>query len=274
MKRSDVLHEITNLKGEEGHKWVVETYNDIKPLPRGYKLKDSDPWCAATVSAIFHKLGYDELAECSCPEMVKKAKALGLWVENDSYTPKPGDIIMYDWQDNGKGDNVGNPDHVGVVTKVTDKKITVREGNKGGTFGNRNIDVNGKFIRGFIVPKYEDDTAVDSSKKDEEPSVSPTVAEKAPETPTAAPQSHYKVGVVYTVNVKSALNVRKGPSKKYGLVGYNNLTADAKKHAVGSALRPGTRVTCTDVRKDDTSTWIRIPSGWICAVDGDKKYLV
>jgi len=26
---------------------------------------------------------------------------------------------MYDWQDSGIGDNTGNPDHVGIVTKVT-----------------------------------------------------------------------------------------------------------------------------------------------------------
>ena len=125
MKRPDAIHKITNLRGENAHRWVVDTYNSIEPLPRGYKLQDKDPWCASTVSAVFHSLGYNDLAECSCPMMVQKAKDLGIWKENDDYTPEAGDIIMYDWQDDGKGDNMGNPDHVGIVVKVTDKKITV-----------------------------------------------------------------------------------------------------------------------------------------------------
>lgn len=273
MKRNSVIEKIKDLKGESGHQWVIDTYNTITPIPRGYKMPLNKPWCAATVSAIFHSLGYDALAECSCSKMVEKARKLGLWVEDDSYTPKPGDVIYYDWQDNGKGDNVGEPDHVGIVIKVDGNKMTVREGNKNGSVGNREININGKFIRGFIVPPYEDDVQGLTPKKEEEAATSPTVAEKAPEKPTGASQGQYKVGNVYTISVKSALNVRKGPGKNYGVVGYSNLTSDAKKHAIGSALRPGTRVTCNEVKQNDGSVWIRIPSGWVCAVDGSRVYV-
>lgn len=160
MKRNEVVKTINNLKGEEGHQKVLEVYNSQKPLPRNYKLQYKDPWCAATVSAVFLMNGYNALSEVSCTMMTKKAKDLGIWVEDDAYVPQIGDVIMYDWQDDGKGDNEGNPDHVGIVIKVTGKKITVREGNKGGTVGNRSIDANGKFIRGYIVPPYEDDSGI------------------------------------------------------------------------------------------------------------------
>ena len=35
--------------GDEQQTMIVELYNQIKPLPRGYKLKAGDPWCAAFV---------------------------------------------------------------------------------------------------------------------------------------------------------------------------------------------------------------------------------
>ena len=268
MKRSDVIHKITNLRGEEAHKWVVDTYNSIEPLPRGYKLQNKDAWCASTVSVVLHDAGYDDLAECSCPVMTQKAKNLGIWVEDDAYIPKAGDIIMYDWQDSGKGDDVGVPDHVGIVVKVTDKKITVREGNKGGTVGNRTIDANAKYIRGYITPPYEEDK-IDMSDVMNPPE------EAKEEVKESADQHPYKIGEVYTVSVNTALNVRRGAGKNNNLVGYQNLTPDGKKHAYQTgALKNGTRVTCLEVKVLEDSIWMRIPSGWICCVDGKRKFVI
>lgn len=259
MRRADVIHEITNLKGEDGHKWVVNTYNSIDPRPRGYKLQSKDPWCAATVSAVLHSLGNDDIAECSCPAMVKKAKDLGIWVENDGYTPIPGDIIMYDWQDDGSGDNIGNPDHVGIVVKVDDNKITVREGNKNNAVGNRVVLRNGKFIRGYIVPKYEEEPAgalIDSDIKS---------------TSSILP---YEPGKTYTVSVMTSLNVRKGPGTNYDLVGYGNLTPNGKENATSAgALKPGTKVTCSDLQITGDDVWMKIPSGWIMAKNGKTSYV-
>ena len=272
MKREDVVKAINNLKGEAGHKWVVEIYNKIKPLPRGYVLQDDDWWCASTVSAILHSLGYDDIAECSCLKMQRLAKDKGIWIEADNYVPKPADIVLYDWQDKGKGDNVGEPDHIGFVIKSGDGKFTVREGNKNNSVGNRTMDVDGQFIRGFIVPPYEDDLG------DNETEIINTtpVEEKPKEKPANELKTPYTVGQTYTIKVRSALNVRKGAGKTFGLVGYHNLTPDAKKHSMGgSALLNGTRVTVQEVKViSETNVWVRIPSGWICAIDGAKKYVV
>lgn len=264
MKRSEIVKTINSLKGEEGHKKVLEVYNSIKPLPRGYKLQAKDPWCAGTVSAVFAMNGYTEIAECSCVMMISKAKKLGIWVENDAFVPQIGDIIMYDWQDNGVGDNAGTADHVGIVIAVKGCDITVREGNKNKTIGNRIMKVNGKYIRGFITPPYTKEKAktVNPSPK----------TEKSEESAPA--QSEYTIGAVYTVSVKTALNVRKGAGTNYPLVGYANLTDDAKKHAYqNGALKNGTRVTCQEVRVVGSYTWMRIPSGWVCAKCGNSIYV-
>jgi hypothetical protein len=138
------------------HKSIIDIYNSYQPHPRGYKMTYNDPWCAATVSAIAIKLGCTKImpVECSCSKMIELYKKLGSWVEADNRVPAPGDVIFYDWDDNGIGDNQGSADHVGIVEKVANNKITVIEGNYSNAVKRRNIDVNGKYIRGYGVPKY------------------------------------------------------------------------------------------------------------------------
>ena len=271
MKRSDVVKKINSLNGESGHKWVVNTYNSIRPLPRGYRLQMDDYWCASTIAAIFHSLGYDDLAECSCSVMIAKAKNLGIWVENDAYRPQVGDLLLYDWQDSGKGDNIGDPDHIGIVIKVNGDTLTIREGNKKGTVGNRTIKVNGKTIRGYITPPYEDDSAMIPT---EPTNPTPSTEKPAEEANSASKQGKYIIGRTYTINVRTSLNVRRGAGTNYALVGYNNLTSDAKRHATSTgALMNGTRVTCKEVRVVGNDVWMRIPSGWICAIAGNNVYV-
>lgn len=275
MKREDIVKTINSLKGEAGHKKVLEVYNAQKPLPRGYKVKPTDAWCATTVSAVFLMNGYSDISECSCPKMIEKAKKLGIWVEDDAYIPKAGDIIMYDWQDSGKGDDKGTADHTGVVIKTDKRKVMVREGNKNNTIGNRDITVDGIYIRGYIVPPYEAQKASEPKKEDK--GTNNTSSEKKPVNKAQkAVKTPYEIGKVYTIKVKTSLNVRKGAGKSYGLVGYKNLTADGKAHALATgALKNGTKVTVKEVKVISAKEiWLRIPSGWICAVDGDKKFVV
>lgn len=144
-------------QGDKVHKHIVDTYNSHKPLPQGYKVKYTDPWCATTVSAAAIECGYTEIipCECSCNRMITLLKDMGIWVENDAYVPQMGDIIFYDWQDSGAGDNVGGSDHVGYVEKVENGIITVIEGNISKSVGKRTVKVNGRYIRGYGVPKYD-----------------------------------------------------------------------------------------------------------------------
>lgn len=145
-------------EGGVEHKFIIDTYNTIKPLPRGYKVKYTDDWCATFVSAMAVLCGITEIIplECSCGEQIKILQAKKAWVENDAYVPTAGDIIYYDWQDSGIGDNVGWADHVGIVESVTSKKIRVIEGNRNNGVDYREIAINGKNIRGFGVPKFAD----------------------------------------------------------------------------------------------------------------------
>ena len=138
------------------HKAIIDLYNSHKPLARGYKVQYTDAWCATFVSAVSIAAGITDIlpTECGCSAMIDLFKKLGSWQENDAYVPSPGDCIFYDWQDTGVGDNTGNPDHVGIVEKVSGGVITVIEGNYSDQVKRRTIAVNGWYIRGFGVPKY------------------------------------------------------------------------------------------------------------------------
>lgn len=156
------IEHIGSNEGSSKHKYIIDTYNKIVPLPAGYKVKYTDHWCATYVSAMASLCGLLDIipAECSCDRQIALAKKMGIWEENDSYVPQAGDIILYDWQDNGIGDNKGNSDHVGIVVSISNGKIKVIEGNIKNTVGYRTIDVNGKYIRGYICPKFDSKTTI------------------------------------------------------------------------------------------------------------------
>lgn len=147
---------------------IIEIYNSQKKFPRGIKMNAKWSWCACTVSAAAITLGYTDIipVEISCGEMVKLAKEMGIWKENDGYIPNPGDFILYDWDDSGKGDNTGWPDHIGTIESVHPDAgyFIVIEGNYGNAVKRRTVSINGKFIRGFIVPKYTDNETTSSVK--------------------------------------------------------------------------------------------------------------
>lgn len=139
------------------HKKIIDVYNAHKPLARGYKVKYTDAWCATFVSAVAVQLGYTDIipTECGCNQMIALFQKMGAWNETDSRVPNPGDIIFYDWEDNGAGDNRGSSDHVGIVEKVSGGKITIIEGNYKNAVTRRTLTVNDKYIRGYGVPKYD-----------------------------------------------------------------------------------------------------------------------
>ena len=158
--RNIVLNQMKNWVGckesDGSHKKIIDIYNAHKPLAQGYKVKYTDEWCATAVSAAFIKAGLTDIAptECSCSRMIELYKKLGRWKEADSYVPKIGDVIMYDWQDKGTGDNTGAPDHVGIVAALNGTSLIIIEGNKGEAVAYRAMTVNGKYIRGYCLPDY------------------------------------------------------------------------------------------------------------------------
>ncbi len=164
-------------EADGSHRKIVDVYNAHRPLARGYALKYTDAWCAGFVSAVAIKLGLTDImpTEVGVGNMIELYRKLGRWQESDSYVPKPGDVIMYAWGDNGVGNCTSGASHVGIVVSCDGKTITVIEGNKDNAVGYREIAVNGRYIRGFGLPDY-------ASKATENEPVSPAPATNKEET--------------------------------------------------------------------------------------------
>ena len=134
------------------HHAIIDIYNQHKPLPRKYKVKYTDAWCATFVSycAIMAKIDFFPF-ECSCEKMIEGFQKKGTWIESDNYIPHPGDLIFYDWQDTGLGDNHGHADHVGIVESVYNTVITTIEGNYQDSVKRRVLRINNRYIRGYAT---------------------------------------------------------------------------------------------------------------------------
>ena len=156
-KPVDYLAQYVGIKeGSAEHRAILAVLNNSGLCTR-YKMTVNDPWCATATSAAYIASGLADIfpcVECSCGNMIELARKAGIWVENDAYVPKTGDAILYDWGDSGKSDCTGWPDHVGLVASVSGNTIRVIEGNMSNTVGYRNLNVNGRYIRGFITPKF------------------------------------------------------------------------------------------------------------------------
>lgn len=138
------------------HRVIIDVYNSIYPLPRGYRMTYTDPWCATFVSACAQVWGLTGIIfpECGCAPMIQLYKQHGRWMEDDAYVPQPGDVIFYDWEDSGRGDNTGASDHVGLVASVSGNVINIIEGNCGDMVQYTARQVDGKYIRGYGLPDY------------------------------------------------------------------------------------------------------------------------
>lgn len=145
------------------HREIIATFNKVKP--HGYKASTSDPWCAESWSAWQIMAGNTAKQvplSASCTQIIADAKKLGIWQEDESVKPQIGWGVLYDWQDGGKGNNVGSPDHIGIVYAVDSKYLYVIEGNKGtaSVCGTRAVAINGRYLRGFVKPKYKEQKKV------------------------------------------------------------------------------------------------------------------
>lgn len=158
-------------EADGSYKSIIDIYNTLPAaeLPRKTKMAYGWAWCACTWSAIAVYLKYLAIMpiEISCYYIIEAAKKMGVWVENDAYVPNPGDAVLYDWDDTGKGDNTGNPDHIGTVIYVNKSAgyMVVMEGNYSNSVKKRTISLNGRYIRGFICPKYTSNTVSDPAQE-------------------------------------------------------------------------------------------------------------
>ena len=108
-------------------------------------------WCACFVSWCANECGYIDAGIipkfASCDVGMNWFKNHSLWQTN-TYTPREGDIIFFDW------DSDGLANHVGIVEKVKDGKVHTIEGNSGDACKKLEYNSGDLRILGYGVPAY------------------------------------------------------------------------------------------------------------------------
>ena len=159
-QRDRVLRAAASLVGVRGgtaaHHQLVNDYNSVKPLPVGYAVKTTDDWCDIFVTTVFQREGLSGLIgrECGVERHIQIFKRLGIWNENGASTPKAGDIITFNWDQDSQPNN-GFADHIGIVESVSNGIIHTIEGNSGNQVRRNTYRIGHGNIRGFATPRYQ-----------------------------------------------------------------------------------------------------------------------
>ena len=122
-------------------------------------------WCAMFISFCLHYAGIapDNFPyECGTTTWIEKLVDSGLFREDKDYSPKPGDLIFYDWEE----DNFS--DHVGIVFSVDEEnnEITTIEGNQGDAVRKCDYSLNDRRIMGYGVLPVNPDLYTKRGLKD------------------------------------------------------------------------------------------------------------
>ena len=159
-QRDRVLRAAASLVGVRGgtaaHHQLVNDYNSVKPLPVGYAVKTTDDWCDIFVTTVFQREGLSGLIgrECGVERHIQIFKRLGIWNEDGTTTPKAGDIITFNWDQNSQPNN-GFADHIGIVESVSNGIIHTIEGNSNNQVRRNTYRIGHGNIRGFATPRYQ-----------------------------------------------------------------------------------------------------------------------
>ena len=118
---------------------------------RWYGFGGRVEWCACFVSWCADQSGYIQSGVIPkfslCSDGVKWFESKGRF-RDGSYTPVAGDIIFFDWGNNG------TIDHVGIVESVSGGTVNTIEGNSGDKVARRSYSIGSSNIYGYGVPAY------------------------------------------------------------------------------------------------------------------------
>lgn len=122
-----------------------------EPYWRWYGFNSRIEWCAVFVSWVYNQVGelnisVPKFSTCHT-QGVPWFKTLGLW-KDKGYVPKAGDVIFFDWEQDG------HTDHVGIVETSDGKEVYTIEGNSRDEVKRKKYKIDSKYIYGYGIPKH------------------------------------------------------------------------------------------------------------------------
>lgn len=153
---SAVLYGISTGDGQIVEMALAQVGNSGDIYWSWYGFDSRVEWCACFVSWCANECGFIDAGIIpkfsSCSRGVEWFQTHGLWQDN-SYEPRPGDIIFFDWDKENVGQD-GVPNHVGIVEKVENGYVYTVEGNSGDRCCENCYAVGYYEILGYGLPTY------------------------------------------------------------------------------------------------------------------------
>ena len=117
----------------------VEGPKDNETKYGKFTKADRQPWCGSFVMWCAAQVGLKIPNVVSTYLGAEKFKGIGAWHNAETYNPRPGDLVFFDFQEGG------NPiDHVGIVlVNHGDGTVTTIEGNTTGDAKKKASERNG-----------------------------------------------------------------------------------------------------------------------------------
>ncbi len=108
-------------------------------------------WCAMFASFCLHYAGVEEIPlESSCPDWIEALTEEAMYCAAADHTPRPGDLVFFDWEGDGLSD------HVGIVERITADSsgkslVKTIEGNSGNRVAQKEYELDDETILGYFV---------------------------------------------------------------------------------------------------------------------------
>lgn len=155
------------LGATSGNKYI-KYYNELTGIGLPYGVA----WCAAWVTWVMRHAGVPEDSVLN----YKGCTTASTWFAKNGrfmpraggYIPRPGDIIMYEW--NPEDENTSRDDgddHTGIVERVENGRVYTIEGNNGGMCRRDWWGLNNAYISGYCVPLYNIEKNENKEEDDE-----------------------------------------------------------------------------------------------------------
>lgn len=144
------------LKIAESQVGYRETAENHTKYGKWYGM-DGQAWCAMFVSWCARRAGVPQsvipnFASCTYGGM-KWFREQGRW-KNADYTPRSGDLVFFDWEEEDGSGRDGQAEHVAIVEYATGDTIYTIEGNTDNEMVERRERPRNEDILGFGVPAY------------------------------------------------------------------------------------------------------------------------
>lgn len=142
-----VVEEAQSLIGVSGRPNVITDYWNL-----------ITEWCAMTIVYVADKVGVsDSVPRSTFVDRSGEFSGFRDWYEErarfryrDTYTPKKGDFIIFDWNNDNHGD------HIGIVSGTDYSSVYTIEGNSNDAVAANAYNLSNENILGYCTPDYND----------------------------------------------------------------------------------------------------------------------